>query len=215
VSAAEWRDPAALRRALRLMVLVEDARVAAAALRGGATALQLRAKTLSTRDLCTAASALRALCARHGTLFLVNDRLDVALACGADGVHLGQDDLPPELARAVAGPNLVIGVSAATPEEAWAAARGGADYLGVGAVYATRTKADAGAPIGLDGLARVVAASTLPVVAIGGIGAEGAAAAVRAGAAGVAVVSAVAGAPDPERAAAVLRMALDGARPGT
>ena len=210
MSTGNWRDRGRLGFALRLMVLVEEPLVAAAALRGGATAIQLRNKAASARDLCAAGAALRAACAERGALFIVNDRLDVALACGADGVHLGQDDLPAALARRIGGPGLVIGVSAASPEEARTAARDGADYLGAGSVHATATKADAGPPIGLAGLRRVVEASPLPVVAIGGIGAGEAPGAVGAGASGVAVARAVVGAPDPAAAAARLRAALEG-----
>ena len=203
-----WRDPARLRRALVLCVLVGSREVAAQALAGGATAIQLRHKTLSGRDLCALGSALAELCAAAGALLLVNDRLDVALACGAGGVHLGQDDIPAGLARAVAGPGLVLGVSAATPAEAAAAQRAGADYLGTGPVYATGSKGDAGEPIGPAGLRRVAAASALPLVGIGGLDATNAGAAIAAGADGVAVISAVAAAPDLALAAAGLAAAV-------
>lgn len=173
-----------------------EVEVAAACLRGGATALQLRAKDLPGRELCELGRRLAELCADHGALFVVNDRVDVALACGAGGVHLGQDDLPAAAARRLMGPAPVIGISAATPEEAAAARAAGADYLGVGSVFGTTTKPDAGAPIGTAGLARVVAATELPVVAIGGITAANAPAAIAAGAVGVAAISAVVGAAD-------------------
>jgi thiamine-phosphate pyrophosphorylase len=213
VTGPGWRDPARLGRALRLMVLVEGPDMAAAALRGGATAIQLRHKGASARALCAAGTALQVACAAHGALFIVNDRLDVALACGADGVHLGQDDIPAERARRIGGAGVIIGVSAATPDEARAAARDGADYLGVGSVHATTTKADAGAPIGLGGLRRVVEASELPVVAIGGIGVAEAPGTLTAGASGIAVVRAVTGAADPAAATARLRAALEGRPP--
>jgi thiamine-phosphate pyrophosphorylase len=217
-----WRDPARLRRALEVYVLTDPDLTAGrplldvvrAALAGGAGAVQLRDKRLPARDLCALGRALAALCAEHGALFVVNDRLDVALACGAAGVHLGQDDLPAAAARALAGPDFVVGVSASTPEEALEAARAGADYLGTGAVYATATKPDAGAPIGVRGLRRVVESVPLPVVAIGGITAANAAEAVAAGAAGVAVVSAVMAAPDPGAAVAELRRAVRRGRTG-
>lgn len=205
---------------LRLMVLTDAVAargrpildVAGEALAGGATCIQLRDKGMGGRELCRLGEALAALCHARGALCLVNDRLDVALACGADGVHLGQDDLPVARARAVVGPDLIIGLSAATPEEARRAAADGADYLGTGAVFATASKADAGEPIGPGGLARVVAACPLPVVAIGGISAANAGAAVGAGAAGVAVIAAVMGADDPRGAARAILAAVDGAR---
>jgi thiamine-phosphate diphosphorylase len=210
---------AALRQALAVYVITDrgsqrgrgEVEIAEAALAGGATAIQLRGKELATRELCTLASALRSVCARHGALFVVNDRLDVALACGADGVHLGQDDLPVAAARRLA-PALVLGVSAATPEEARAAAAAGADYLGVGSVFATGSKPDAGAAIGPEGLGRVVAATSLPVVAIGGITANNAVRALATGAVGVAVISAVVAAEDVEGAARALRRQVDAAR---
>lgn len=209
----KW-GPAALRRALQVYVLTDRASargrlevdLVAAALAGGATAVQLRDKERPARELHALGRALADLCAARGALFVVNDRLDVALACGADGVHLGQDDLPAGAARAVAGPALVIGVSAATPDEAAAAADAGADYLGVGSVFATRTKADAGAPIGPEGLSRVARSTGLPVVAIGGLRPENAGLALSAGAAGVAAISAVISATDV--AAECARLAL-------
>ena len=211
---------ARLRRLLACYVITDrglqrgrdEVEVAAAALQGGATTIQLRGKGLEARTLCGLGERLLPLCVRHGALLLINDRLDVALACGAHGVHLGQDDLPAAVARRLAGPDLVIGVSAATPGEAAAARSGGADYLGVGSVYATSTKADAGAPIGTRGLAWVAASSDLPVVAVGGIAAENVAEVVAAGAAGVAVISAVVGAEDVRAAAARLASAVGEAR---
>ncbi len=210
-----WNVPA-LRRALQVYVLTDrvaargrpEVELVAAALAGGATAIQLRDKERSARELCSLGTALAELCFQSGALFIVNDRLDVALACGASGVHLGQDDLPAARARAVAGPLLVIGVSAATREEAAAAAAAGADYVGVGAVFSTRTKGDAGAPIGTEGLAHVARTSRLPVVAIGGIGPENAGSAIAAGAVGVAAVSAVMAATDVAAECARLALAV-------
>lgn len=217
-----WGEPR-LRAALSVYVLTDRAaaggrpevEVAARAIAGGATALQLRAKGRPGRELCALGSCLAGLCRERGVLFVVNDRLDVALACGADGVHLGQDDVPVAAARRIGGDPLVIGASAATPEEAVAAWRAGANYLGVGALFATGTKPDAGAPIGPAGLRGVVGSTPLPVVAIGGLRAENAAVAVAAGAAGVAAISAVVGVPDIEaatrRLAAAVRDALSDA----
>jgi thiamine-phosphate pyrophosphorylase len=188
----------------------DEVAIARAALRGGATALQLRGKQQDARPLCELGRALLRATREAGALLIVNDRLDVALAIGADGVHLGQDDLPCAEARRIAGPGLLIGVSAESPRLAAAAERDGADYLGTGSVYATSSKADAGEPIGLAGLAEVVAATRLPVVAIGGIGPANAAACVAAGACGVAVISAVVAAEDPEAAARELARVVRG-----
>jgi len=208
-----------LRRALAVYVLTDRAcargrsevDLAAAALAGGATALQLRDKDRPARELYALACALAELCATAAVLFVVNDRLDIALACGAPGVHLGQDDLPVERARALGGPDLVIGVSAGTPREAVAAWRAGADYLGVGPAFATATKPDAGTPLGRTGLASVVRAAPLPVVAIGGIRPENAAVALAAGACGVAAISAVMAATDVAAQASRLASAVRGA----
>ncbi len=211
----------ALRPRLRLYVVTEDAGagrshldVVRAAVAGGATAVQLREKLLPDAELTALAREAALLCRQAGVLFLVNDRVEVARAAGADGVHLGQEDAPARLARAALGPEAVVGVSCATPAEARAAEAAGADYVGVGSVYATATKPDAGAPIGLEGLRAVRAAVALPVVAIGGIGPANAAAVLRAGADGVAVVSAITRAPDMEAAVRALRALLDSVRRG-
>jgi thiamine-phosphate pyrophosphorylase len=196
------------REALRVYVLTDarlsrgraDTEVVAAALAGGAGAVQLRGKEYDGRRLYEAGRALREATRRAGALFFVNDRLDVALAVEADGVHLGQDDLPLAAARRLAPPPFLIGVSAGTVEEARAAEAAGADYLGVGSVFATPTKADAGTPIGIEGLSAVVRATRLPVVGIGGVTHENAARVIAAGAAGVAVISVVVGAEDVEGA---------------
>jgi thiamine-phosphate pyrophosphorylase len=184
--------------------------VVKAAVRGGATAVQLRDKTTSTRGRIELGRALLALTRPAGIPLIVNDRADVALAIDADGVHVGQDDMPALLARAILGPERILGVSAGTVDEARRAEREGADYLGVGDVYGTPTKSDAGTPIGLSGLAEIARAVSIPVVAIGGISLDNAAATVRAGASGVAVISAVIGAPDPEKAARHLLQAVTG-----
>jgi thiamine-phosphate pyrophosphorylase len=185
--------------------------IAEAAIRGGATAVQLRMKEEPARLVLDVARAIVPLCRAAGVAFIVNDRLDVAMLAGADGVHVGQDDLPPADARTLMGPQALIGVSAATVEEAIAAERAGADYLGVGAVYGTATKSDAGAPIGLGRVTEIRRAVRLPLVGIGGICAENAAAVIRAGAFGVAVITAVALADDMAGAVRQLREAVDGA----
>lgn len=197
-------QPAELRARLRLHVLTDHAwsrgrttlTVAAAALDGGATVIQLRAKTASTRTLIEEGLALRRLTRERGALLIVNDRIDVALAVEADGGHVGQDDMPANLARRLLGPERILGVSAATLEEATAAEAAGANYLGVGPIFATATKADAGPAIGIALLTEIAGCLSLPLVAIGGINAGNAAQAIQAGAAGIAVISAVVGAED-------------------
>ena len=167
--------------------------VAAAAIVGGATAIQLRAPELGDAELRRLAADLAGWCRNAGVLFIVNDRPDVAADVDAGGAHVGQaDDL--RSARAELGPDRILGISVGGPDEAWAAGAAGADYLGV-TVWATATKPDAD-PIGLDGLAMVVGSTDLPVVGIGGIDASSAARVLERGAAGVAVVSAVAAAAD-------------------
>jgi thiamine-phosphate pyrophosphorylase len=185
--------------------LLETVRVAIA---GGVTAVQLRDHGATTRQLLDVALQLRALLKTTGVGLVVNDRLDVAMAAGADGVHLGQSDLPAEAARSIAGPDFVIGWSVTNLAEAESAAAlppGTIDYLGVGPVFATQTKLDAAAPMGVEGLRHVCAVSAVPCVAIGGITADRAAELVAAGAAGIAVVAAICSAEDPRVAAAELR----------
>ncbi len=162
--------------------------VALAAIEGGATAVQLRAKELDDGALVPLASELAARCRDAGVLFVVNDRIEVALASGAGALHVGQSD-ELESVRDRVGPEMVLGISVEGPEQARAAERAGADYLGV-TVWSTPTKPEA-VPHGLDGLRTVVEGTTLPVVGIGGIDASNAAEVLAAGAAGIAVVSAV------------------------
>lgn len=187
--------------------------VARAALAGGATLLQLRDKQASARSLVETARRLVALARPEGIPVVVNDRVDVALAAGADGVHVGEEDLAVADARRILGPHGVVGASAGTVEEAVRAEREGADYVGVGPVFPTGTKPDAGAAIGLEGLSRIAGAVRIPVVGIGGITPDNAAEVVRAGAAGVAVISAVADAEDMVEATRRLRQAVDAALP--
>ena len=185
--------------------------VAGAALRGGAPAVQLRDKQATGRELLQWARQLRDLTRAAGVLFLVNDRVDVALAVHADGVHVGQEDVPVADARQLMGPGRVVGASAGNVEEALQAEQASADYLGVGPVFPTATKPDAGEAIGVDGLRRIVQAVRLPGVAIGGITADNAGQAIRAGAVGVAVISAVAAADEMVAATRQLREAVDAA----
>ncbi|WP_445348478.1 thiamine phosphate synthase [Desulforudis sp. DRI-14] len=165
------------------------------AVRGGAHIYQLREKEAPAGEILPLARELRKLTAEMGLLFIVNDRLDIALACGADGVHLGQDDLPLADARQVAGPGFIIGVSTHSLEQALAAEEGGADYIGVGPVYPTATKPEYRA-VGLDLVRTVARRVSIPFVAIGGIDAASARAVVRSGARQLAVVRACFGAAD-------------------
>lgn len=197
--------------------LVTDARagsvermveICTAAVEGGVTTVQLRAKGWTDRELLRAAQQLRELADRTGTLFIVNDRVDIALAAKADGVHLGVDDLPVTVARALLGTDAIIGYSPETAEDRIRAERDGADYLGIGPVFGSVTKDDAGPALGLDQFRSLVAASNVPVVGIGGISIDDARSVVDAGASGVAVVGAVFLASDPRAAAAELRAVL-------
>ena len=201
-----------LARRLRLLVIA-DADAAAgrslveivrAALVAGAPAVQLRAKSGTAREMLELAFLLREQTAAASALFFVNDRVDVALAAGADGAHLGDDDLPLVQARQITPPGFLLGRSADSVAAAIQAEQEGADYLGVGSVYATVSKADAGVPIGLSRIAEAVAAVSVPVVGIGGIDASNAAAVFGAGAAGVAVIRAVLNAGDPVAATRAL-----------
>ena len=168
-----------------------------AALKGGATCVQLREKELDGTALLEEAKVLAALCRRYGVPLIINDNVEVALASGADGVHVGQDDLTVEQVRRLAGDRLIVGVSAHTVEQALAAQAGGADYLGVGAVFATATKSDAHV-LPRETLAEICRAVDIPVVAIGGIGEDNLLQLAGTGVDGVALVSAIFSAPDIE-----------------
>ena len=207
-SSAPPAEPAVdLPRRLRLVVLTDQASarprkildIVADALKAGAPAIQLRDKHLPPRDLLPLARRLRADTRAAGALLFVNDRLDLALAVDADGVHLGPDDLPVAAARALAPRGFLIGCSASSRVAARTAQADGADYLGCGAVFPTLTKTKPEGPIGLAGLAAVASAVTIPVVGIGGITPARAASVLAAGAAGVALASAVMAASDPAR----------------
>ena len=178
-----------LRQALGVYVITDsrlslgrsNIEVVRQAIAGGARLIQLREKEASTREVVAMGQAILEITREAGALLLVNDRVDVAQAIGADGVHLGQDDLPARLARRILGPAAIIGVTAETEAEARAAEATGADYLGVGPIFPTSTKADAGAPYGTALIGRIKAVSALPVVAIGGIKTENAAEVAQAG----------------------------------
>lgn len=175
------------------------------ALRGGATLVQLREKALTGDSLLAAAKAVKSVCDRYGVPLIINDSVDLALACGAAGVHLGQQDLPPAEARAFLGPDKIIGVSARSVEQAMRAEADGADYLGCGAVFATATKQDA-CTLSHETLRQICRAVTIPVVAIGGISLENAMQLKGTGVAGIAVVSAIFGQPNIQAAAEALRL---------
>ncbi len=174
------------------------------ALAGGVTLVQLREKTMSDGDMTGLARDLKTRLSPHGVPLIVNDRLAVALAAEAEGLHLGQDDLVPAEARRALGPGRILGVSAGNVAEARIADPALVDYVGVGPAYATGSKADAGAAIGPAGLRRMRARLKLPMVAIGGIGVTQVAEVMATGVDGVAVVSAICGAPDPAKAARAL-----------
>lgn len=176
-----------------------------AALDGGADVIQLRDKDLSGRDLYALAREMASLVHASRARFIVNDRLDIALAAGADGVHLGQYDLPVAAARSLSPPSFIIGVSVGSVEEALAAERDGANYIALSPVFSTPTKDDAGPGHGLEVLREIKAAVKLPVIAIGGVNAGNVTEVVGAGADGVAVISAVLGADDVEAAARSMR----------
>jgi len=186
--------------------------VAEAAIAGGADVLQLRDKEASSALLYQEALELRKLTRDAQVPFIVNDRLDIALAVDADGVHVGQSDLPASVVRRIVGPGKILGVSVATVEEAIRAEKDGADYLGVGPVFEARgTKPDTSEPMGLDCIARIRRHCRLPIVAIGGITAENARKVREAGADAAAVISAIVSAEDISEATRRLKRNFEGA----
>jgi thiamine-phosphate pyrophosphorylase len=179
---------------------------------GGVTVVQLREKDAGAREFLDQAFALRQAASDLAIPFIINDRVDIAMACRADGVHLGQGDMHCAYARRIAGKDMIIGVSVSTADEALEAEADGADYLGVGPLFATPTKADALPPTGLGVLRTIRQAVRIPLVGIGGINQTNAGDVIRAGADGVAVVSAIIASPNPGAAARALRSAVDQAR---
>lgn len=169
------------------------------ALRGGATLVQVREKNLSSLEFFQEASRIKSITDKYGVPLIVNDRVDIALAVDAAGLHIGQADLPLEVARRLLGPNKIIGVSAATLEEALLAQEQGADYLGVGAIFPTNTKDDADS-VSLAALKTIKEQVRIPIVAIGGINGHNVQAVMETGVDGVAVVSAIIAAQDPYEA---------------
>ncbi len=170
------------------------------ALCGGVTIVQLREKHLDSREFYERAKELHQLTKAYDVPLIINDRIDIALAIGAEGVHLGQKDLPVSVARKLAGEKMILGVSAATPAEALTAEKEGADYLGVGAMYPTGTKEDT-RPVTLETLSTITEKVKIPVVAIGGITKENSAEVIDRGVHGVALVSAILKAVSPKNAA--------------
>ncbi len=175
--------------------------VVGAAVRGGVTCVQLREKECSAGEFVDLALRLKAVLVGTGVPLIINDRLDVALAAGADGVHLGQSDLPLHLAKKIAAGRLQIGISVSSVAEAVEAEAGGADCIGISPVFSTPTKTDTAAPLGLDGVRRIREAVKTPLVGIGGLNVSNAGQVISAGADGIAVVSAIVSALDPEKAA--------------
>jgi thiamine-phosphate pyrophosphorylase len=187
--------------------------IVAQAVAGGVTLVQLRDKAAGGRALLEEARALAALLAPLGIPLIVNDRVDVAVAAGAAGCHVGQSDLPAAAARALIGPEAILGVSLDAVDQVAAVDPALVDYVAHGPFAATATKADAGGPVGAEGLAAVRRRTALPLIAIGGIDASNARLAIGAGADGVAVVSAIVAAADPRAASRQLRAAIAAARP--
>jgi thiamine-phosphate pyrophosphorylase len=174
------------------------------ALKGGATVIQLRDKGKITRELYDLGLKIRKITRRYNALFIVNDRLDIALGVEADGVHLGMDDLPISVARKIAGENFIIGASVTSLEEAILAEKEGADYISAQSIFPTSSKDNVGV-IGLDGLKEIVKVSSLPVIAIGGITLENVEEVLKCGIKGVAVISAVVSKEDVKKAALELK----------
>jgi thiamine-phosphate pyrophosphorylase len=183
--------------------------IVSAAVYGGATVVQLREKDCSTRDYIEQALTLKDFLKTRGVPMIINDRVDVAQAVEADGVHLGQTDMPLEMAKGILGDSMIIGISAESLPDAIEAEKGGADYLGVSPIYATPTKTDTAPPLGLEGLREIHKAVRLPLVGIGGLNKDNAADVIRNGADGVAVVSAIVAADDPEAAARELKHLIE------
>jgi len=183
--------------------------IAEMAIRGGADTIQFREKKRSTKELVELAESLQRLCRARSVPLIIDDRVDIALAVDADGVHLGQRDLPVAAARRLLGPDKIIGGTAATLDEAIAVQNEGADYLGFGHIYATASKEKRGDPKGPGALVEICGALSIPVIAIGGIGQENFLPVLDAGAWGIAVIAAVCAAADPELAARELKRGVD------
>ncbi len=185
--------------------VLSHAEIARRAIDGGADVIQLRDKACGCRELLRIGRVLRTITMKTGTLFIINDRLDIALACRADGVHLGQDDIHADVARQIAPPGFIIGISVGSVDEALKAEQDGADYIAISPLFSTGSKNDAGPGLGLDLLREIRMNVTIPVIAIGGIRPDNVRDVIAAGADGVAVISAVVGSRDISAAARELR----------
>ena len=185
---------------------VSEVEAARLCFEGGADVVQLRMKDTDGGEMLEKAKAIQEIAQQYCKFFIFNDRLDIAVLAGADGVHLGQTDIPVQEARRLVGDEMIIGVSASTVEEAVKAVDDGADYIGVGSIFNTSTKPDADQGIGLDTLMEICQAVDVPVVAIGGINKGNIRDVIRAGADGAAVVSAIMAKPDIKAAAHELKV---------
>lgn len=183
--------------------------VVTAAVQGGVTCVQLREKNCTGREFLQQAIQLKSLLAPLKVPLIINDRVDIALAVDADGVHLGQHDLPLADARRLLGPERLIGISAETVQDALEAEQNGADYIGISPVFSTPTKTDTAQALGLAGIRKIRQQTSIPLVAIGGISNVNAAQVIQAGADGIAVVSAIMSATAPDQAAKELRQILE------
>ncbi|MCL6638696.1 MAG: thiamine phosphate synthase [Firmicutes bacterium] len=182
-------------------------------LEAGIQVIQYREKEKKAREKYRECLTIRELTREAGAVFIVNDDVDIAILVGADGVHVGQDDLPPREVRRLVGDSMIVGLSTHSPGEALAAVKEGVDYIGVGPVFATRTKKDVCDPVGLEYLEYVAQNTSLPFVAIGGIKEHNIGAVVRRGARCIAMVTEIVGAPDIPAKVRALRQAMQGARP--
>lgn len=183
-----------------------------AAIHGGVTVVQYREKCAGTRQMIKEALEIRDLCHAHNIPLIINDRVDIALAVNADGIHIGQEDMPASLARKIIGAEKIIGVSVENTTQAGTAMSEGADYVAASPIYATPTKPDAPHPLGIRGLQEIVRICSIPVVAIGGLNTSNTANILQAGAAGIAVVSAIITADNVERTARQLKQIIDATR---
>jgi thiamine-phosphate pyrophosphorylase len=181
----------------KLAVGCDVADIVGKAIKGGATIIQYREKEAATGEMIKQALAIRSITRAAGVPLIINDRVDVALAVDADGVHVGQSDMPASMVRKIIGPHKILGVSARTPEQVIQAISDGADYLGTGDIFGTTTKTDT-VIIGLETFQKLVELSSIPVVGIGGVCKDNASSVIKSGAAGIAVISAVFGKDDPE-----------------
>ncbi len=186
-----------------------------AAVYGGVTCVQLREKNCSTREFINEALSIRDFLKDRNVPLIINDRIDVAMAVRADGVHLGQNDMPLETAREITGNKMIIGISAESAEDAVNAEKNGADYIGISPVFSTPTKTDTAPALGLQGIREMRNAVNIPLVGIGGLNKKNTAEVIRHGADGIAVVSAIVSAENPEKAAEELKKIINPAKRGT